>query len=94
MSIIGRVKIFTCKINITHAWYFKPIIGYDMNKFFFDESINFIKYKLEYTEPWRELHQTEEPFVCKKIQAQQCHLKSGQQTKSTYPLKKKKLRSK
>ena len=42
MSIIGRVKIFTCKINITHAWYFKPIIGYDMSKNFFDESINFI----------------------------------------------------
>ena len=51
MSIIGRVKIFTCKINITHAGYFKPIIGYDMNNFFFDESINFLKYKLEYIEP-------------------------------------------
>ena len=34
MSIIGRVKIFTHKINITHAGYFKPIIGYDMNNFF------------------------------------------------------------
>ena len=51
MSIIGRVKIFTHKINITHAGYFKPIIGYDMNSFFFYESINFIKYKLEHTKP-------------------------------------------